>query len=52
MLHPIEWATIAVITPLVVYAVFRAAATGWYGVKFHYHRRLIDGIQKGDDNHG
>lgn len=44
-----EWASVVVLSPFVVYALFRAAASGWFGVKHYYQRRLIDGIRKGDE---
>lgn len=36
------------VSPVFAFLLFRAAARGWFGVKHEYHRRLIDGIKKGD----
>lgn len=40
------WVLAAVLLPPLSYLVFRCAACGWFGVKHHYNRRLIDGHRK------
>lgn len=42
-----EVAFALIAAPLVVFVLFKAAATGWYSVKLRYHRRLIR-LARGD----
>lgn len=49
-MNAIEWTLLVGAAPVFVYVVFRAAASGWFGVKHYYQRRLVDGIRKGDPN--
>jgi hypothetical protein len=43
---------VVVLSPFVAFVLFRAAASGWFGVKHYYQRRLIDDIRKGDEIDG
>lgn len=49
MPNVIEGIVILIVAPVFVYVVFRAAASGWFGVKHAYQRRFMDIVRHDGD---
>ena len=50
MISEADMIILLISAPLLAYVIAKAAGMGWFGEKFKHHRRLVDGISKGDRN--